>query len=85
MAKTSPTKIRVLAIERMLAGGRKMKVEEIQRELEQRYEIQVDRKAIFDDIAALNMFIPIESTRGPAGGFQRVDVLARCKERGGKP
>jgi predicted DNA-binding transcriptional regulator YafY len=80
MAKTSPTKIRILAIERMLAGGRKMKVKEIQRELERKYEIYANKEAIFDDIAALNMFIPIESTRGPAGGFQRVDVLARCKD-----
>jgi predicted DNA-binding transcriptional regulator YafY len=80
MAKTSPTKIRILAIERMLAGGRRMKVKEIQRELERKYEIYANREAIFDDIAALNMFMPIESTRGPAGGFQRVNVLARCKE-----
>lgn len=80
MARTSPTKIRILAIERMLAGGRKMNVEEIQQVLEQKYDIYVDRKTIFDDIRALDMFMPIESTRGPAGGFQRVDVLARCKE-----
>ena len=80
MAKTSPTKIRVLAIERMLANGQKFTTEEIQRVLEQKYEIYADRKTIFDDIAALNMFVPIESTRGPAGGFQRVDVLSRCKD-----
>jgi predicted DNA-binding transcriptional regulator YafY len=80
MARTSPTKIRILAIERMLAGGRKMKVEEIQQVLEQKYDIYADRKTIFDDISALDMFMPIESKPGNNGGFQRVDVLARCKE-----
>jgi predicted DNA-binding transcriptional regulator YafY len=80
MAKTSPTKIRVLAIERMLAGGRKMNVEEIQQALEQKYDIYADRKTIFDDIRALDMFMPIESKPGNNGGFQRVDVLARCRD-----
>lgn len=80
MARTSPTKIRVLAIERMLANGRKLNVYEIQQELERKYEIVANRRTIYDDIIALNMFVPIESTPGPYGGFQRVDVLARCKE-----
>ena len=80
MARTSPTKIRILAIERMLANGRKLKVEEIQQELFEKYEITADRKTIFDDIYALSMFVPIEGTRGQAGGFQRVDVLDRCKD-----
>ena len=80
MANTSPTKIRVLAIERMLATGQKMKCKEIQQELERKYEIYADRKTIYDDIIALNMFVPIESTPGQDGGFQRVDVLGRCKD-----
>lgn len=80
MAKTSPTKIRVLAIERMLANGRKLNVYEIQQELERKYDIYADRKTIYDDIIALNMFIPIESTPGPCGGFQRVDVAGRARE-----
>lgn len=80
MAKTSPTKIRILAIERMLANGQRLKCEEIQQELEQKYEIRADRETIFNDIRTLDMFMPIESYPGPGGGFQRVDVLARCKE-----
>lgn len=80
MARTSPTKIRVLAIERMLANGQRLKCEEIQQVLEQKYEIYADRKTIYDDIAALDRFIPIESYPGQHGGFQRVDVLARCKD-----
>ena len=80
MARTSPAKIRILVIERMLASGRRLKCEEIQQELERKHEIYADRKTIYDDIIALNMFMPIESYPGPGGGFQRVDVLARCKE-----
>jgi predicted DNA-binding transcriptional regulator YafY len=74
------TKIRVLAIERMFMRGQKLKVEEIQQELLDKYEITAERKTIFDDIYALSVFIPIEGTRGPAGGFQVVDVLKRCDE-----
>ena len=80
MARTSPTKIRVLAIERMLANGRRMSTAEIQQELERKYDIRAEKKTIYDDIIALNMFVPIESTPGPGGGFQIVDVLARCKD-----
>ena len=80
MAKTTTTKIRILAIERILASGRKLKREEIQQELEQKYEIRADKKTIYDDIAILNLFVPIESTTGPGGGYQRVDVLERCRK-----
>lgn len=80
MPRTSEARIRVLAIERMLASGRKMRAKEIQQELERKYEIRADRRTIYDDIYVLNQFVPIESTRGPGGGFQRVDVLARCKD-----
>jgi predicted DNA-binding transcriptional regulator YafY len=80
MARTPETRIRVLAIERMLNSGRRMKVEEIQQELARKYEIYADNRTIREDIYVLNMFIPIESKRGHDGGFQKVDVLARCKE-----
>lgn len=80
MAKTSPTKIRVLVIERMLKKGKRITVKEIQRELEDKYDIMADKKTIYDDIYALNMFMPIESTPGCHGGFQVVDVLKRCDE-----
>lgn len=80
MAKTCEIKIRVLAVERIMNSGRKLKVKEIQQALETKYGITANRETIFDDLYALNMFMPIESTRGPAGGFQKVDVLARCKD-----
>lgn len=80
MARTHATGIRILAIERMLASGRRMKLQEIQQELEQRYEIHALKDTIREDIYTLNMFTPIESYRGHNGGYQRVDVLARCKD-----
>lgn len=80
MAKTHETGVRVLAIERMLATGRMMKLEDIQQELAKKYEIYAHKDTIREDIYTLNMFVPIESKRGPGGGFQRVDVLARCNE-----
>lgn len=80
MAKTSDTKIRILAIERILANGQWYTVEAIQQTLEQRYDIRaVDRKTIFDDIIALDRFMPIESKPGRGGGFRRVNVLERCR------
>jgi predicted DNA-binding transcriptional regulator YafY len=80
MTRTSTTKIRVLAVERLLQSGRKFTMKEIQRWLEVEYDIKVDKKAIYDDIYALNMFMPIEATSGWRGGFQVVDVLKRCDE-----
>ena len=80
MAKWSDPKFRVLAIERMLSSGRKMSADEIRHELDRKYEICVGRRTIYDDIYVLSRFMPIESTTGHAGGFQMVDVLARCKD-----
>lgn len=80
MARTYETRIRILAIERMLANGRRMKLKEIQQELAQKYGIHVIKDTIREDIYTLNMFVPIESYRGHNGGYQRVDVLARCKD-----
>jgi predicted DNA-binding transcriptional regulator YafY len=80
MTKSHDTGVRILAIERMLASGRKMKLKEIQQELAQKYEIYAHRDTIRGDIYTLNLFMPIESTSGNNGGYQRVDVLARCKD-----
>lgn len=80
MAKTHDTGIRVLAIERMLANGRRMKIKEIQQELARKYDIHAHKDTIREDLYTLNLFTPIESYPGHNGGFQRVDVLARCKD-----
>jgi predicted DNA-binding transcriptional regulator YafY len=80
MTKSHDTGVRILAIERMLASGRRMKLKEIQQGLAQKYEIYVHKDTIRADIYTLNLFMPIESYTGHNGGYQRVDVLARCKE-----
>ena len=78
--KTDTTKIRLLAVERMILRGEKITTQQILRELDLKYDIQVDRKSIISDIYAINRFIPIESKGGKNGGYQMVDVLGRCED-----
>ena len=73
-------KVRVIAIYRMLITGKKMSSIQIVKELSSRYGITANRKTIYSDIAAINRFIPIKSTDGIGGGFQRWDVLGECEE-----
>lgn len=74
------TKIRVLAIERIMSDGRMHTEKEIQRILHLRYGIQADRKTIYSDICAIDRFTPIRSKRGPGGGFIKHDVLGETEE-----
>ena len=53
-------KRRLLAIERMLLPGDPLTLKDITRKLDLHYDIQADRKSIYDDIKALNYFMPIE-------------------------
>lgn len=75
--KRDDAKVRILLIERMLRYDRKITSKEILRKLAQR-GIYADRKTIYDDVAAINMIIPVESSSGNNGGFQYVDVIERC-------
>lgn len=76
MAKTDNLKIRVIAVYRMLSSGKKMSVREIQRELELKFDIQAGRKTIYDDICAVDRFLPIQFCRGENGGYCIHDVFA---------
>lgn len=78
--KTDSTKIRLLAVERMILRGERITTQQILRELDLKYDIQADRKTIYSDIIAINRFVPIESIGGQHGGFQMVDVLGRCED-----
>lgn len=80
MAKSLDTGVCILAIERIMASGRRMKIKEIQQELAQKYEIYAHKDTIRNYLYTLNLFTPIESYPGHNGGFQQVDVLARCKD-----
>ena len=71
MSRRENSKIRVLAIAKMLNEGRKITSTEIQRRLDLQYDIQVDRKTIYSDICAIDRFIPIETIPGSGGGFKK--------------
>lgn len=78
--KSENSKIRVLAVAMMLRTGERMTTSKILRNLSAKYGITADRKTIYDDIYAINRFVPIESTPGRGGGYQVVDVLGRCND-----
>lgn len=78
--KTDTTKIRLLAVERIILRGNRITIPQILRELDLKYDIQADRKSIMSDILAINRFVPIESKGGKYGGYQVVDVLGRCED-----
>ena len=81
--KTDSTKIRLLAVERMILRGELITVNQIIRELDLKYDIQVGRKTIYSDIIAIDRFVPIECYYGKNGGYKMVDVLGRCEDEPG--
>ena len=74
-ASREQSKIRVLAIERMLDEGSKITAKEIQQRLDQKYDIQASKLTIYRDICAIDRFMPIKATAGFNGGFKKYDVL----------
>ena len=74
MAKHENDKIRVLAVERIIARGRKVTSAQILRELELKYDIKADRKTIYSDIQAIDRFMPSEVSCGANGGFKVIDL-----------
>lgn len=72
--KKEDSKMRLLAVAKMLNEGRKMSTAEIKNRLDLHYDIQADRKTIYSDVAAINRFIPIESTSGKYEGYRKIDV-----------
>lgn len=80
MPRTDTAKIRLLAVEQMIRRGKRITVNQIQRELELKYDIKVSDKTIHSDIRAIDRFVPIEIKAGYGGGYQMVDVLGRCEE-----
>lgn len=68
------TKIRLLAIERMVDEGENIRMDEIQDRLEAEYGINASRPAIYSDLLAIEKFIPLESKTGPNGGYKKMEV-----------
>ena len=73
MAKRETDKIRLLAVERIIARGERVSTTQILRELELHYDIQADRKTIYADLQAIDRFMPLEVTTGAGGGFKRIN------------
>ena len=73
-------KIRVLAIERILNDGQKQTEKDILRILYLRYGIYADRKTIYEDICAIDRFMPIRHIHGRKGGFIKHNVLGETEE-----
>lgn len=64
MAKKSDIKNRILAIERIFQRKKAVTTSEIQRILCIEYDIEVERKTVYDDIAVLTRFMPIDVVGG---------------------
>ena len=73
MAKRETDKIRLLAVERIIARGERVSTTQILRELELHYDIHADRKTIYTDLQAIDRFMPLEVTVGPGGGYKRIN------------
>ena len=73
-------KTRVLAIYIELMKKEKITTRQIISMLEKRYGVRYDRKTIYDDIAAINRFVPIKAIPGRNGGYIYWDVLAEAED-----
>ena len=69
------SKIRVLAIERMLGSQKPLSISAIQKRLDLQYDIHAERKTIMSDIYAIDRFCPIEITYGRYGGYRKANIL----------
>lgn len=74
------TKIRIIAIYRMVCNSKKITASEIMRRLEDYYGVTVDRKTIYSDMAAINRFIPLEIIEGRNGGYSKIDFWGRAED-----
>ena len=80
MAKHDTSKIRILAIERILKVGQFVTCSEIINALECRYGISADRKTIYDDIQAISRIVPVERRSGKRGGYKLLNVLVESEQ-----
>ena len=82
MAKRDNSKIRLIAIYRMMESGEKLTSTQIIRRLKSQLDIEVDRKTIYSDLTAIGRFIPLQVESGCNGGAQKYDVLGGCLNDG---
>ena len=65
------SKVRVLAVAKMMNEGNKLTVDDIRDRLELEYGIEASRVVVYSDLLAVEKFIPLESKTGPNGGYQK--------------
>lgn len=58
--KNNDTKTRILAVERLFQKKKRLTVPQIKRILCYEYDLETDRKTLYDDIATLTRFMNIE-------------------------
>ena len=79
MGRISKNAVRVLATyEMLLSAAEPLSTKTIINNLERDYNIKVDKKAVYSDIAAINKFFPIVYIR-PYGYISAYLVTARRK------
>lgn len=72
-ASKEQAKIRVLLIEKMLRYDRRISTKEIQDRLDSKYDMQVSRRTLRQDLAAIDRVVPLDVTRGYGGGYKKCD------------
>lgn len=82
MAKRDDSKIRLIAVYRMVESGEKLTSTQIISQLKNQFDIEVDRKTIYSDLMAIDRFIPLQVKGGCNGGAQKYDVLGGCLNDG---
>lgn len=65
------SRIRVIAVYRMILEYDEITTTQIIQKLQERYGIVCDRKTIYSDIAAIDRFIPIDVQQGVKGGYRK--------------
>ena len=68
------SKVRVIAVYRMLSEGKVLSCATIAKRLYAQYGIVCDRKTIYRDVWAVNRIMPIEVVPGANGGYRRMEV-----------
>lgn len=64
MSRSKGSKRRLLLIGQMFQSGEPLNSTEIVRRLKQEHGLEIERKALYDDIAELGMFLPIDYIPG---------------------
>lgn len=61
--KSSDSKTRILALERIFQNNKQLTLADISDKLWSQYGITAERKTLYDDIAALTRFLPIRTEK----------------------